>query len=203
MHTIQLTTIAAIISLTFTAGAMAAMSKADYKSAQTDITAQYKAAKADCGAFAANAKDICMAEARGREKIARAELDTVYTPTKKTRYALSVARAEAAFGVAREKCDDKAGNDKDVCIKEAKAAQIGAKADAKAAMKTADANDAASDKTAAARATASEKRASARDDATAEKRKADYAVARQRCDTFAADTKIVCIKDVKARFGQS
>jgi hypothetical protein len=34
--------------------------------------------------------------------------------------------------VAKEKCDDKAGNEKDVCVKEAKAALVRAKADAKA-----------------------------------------------------------------------
>ncbi|MHB8742367.1 MAG: hypothetical protein ACYC9L_04510 [Sulfuricaulis sp.] len=34
--------------------------------------------------------------------------------------------------MAKEKCDDKAGNDKDVCVKEAKAALVRGKADAQA-----------------------------------------------------------------------
>ena len=42
---------------------------------------------------------------------------------------------EADYKVAMEKCDDKAGNLKDVCIKEAKAAMKSAKADAKANKK--------------------------------------------------------------------
>jgi hypothetical protein len=33
--------------------------------------------------------------------------------------------------VAKERCDDKSGNPKDICVEEAKAAQATAKADAK------------------------------------------------------------------------
>ena len=43
--------------------------------------------------------------------------------------------------MAKERCDDKAGNVKDVCVKEARAAAVAAKADAKAKLKTANAND--------------------------------------------------------------
>jgi hypothetical protein len=203
MNKFEITAIAAAITFAFSTGALAAMSKADYQSAKTNIATEYKSAKAGCDSFAANAKDICMAEAKGGENVALAELEAGYKPTKKTRFNVSIAKAEAAFAVAREKCDDKAGNDKDVCVKEAQAAQIAAKADAKAAMKTADANAVASDKTAAARATANEKNAAARGDAASDKRNADYAVAKEKCDTFAADAKAACLRDAKARFGQS
>jgi hypothetical protein len=203
MIKLKVTALAAALALAFSAGALAAMSKGEYKNAKSDIAAGHKSAKAACGSFAANAKDICMAEANGKDKVATAELEAMYQPTKKTRYNVGIAKAEADFAVAREKCDDKAGNDKAVCIKEAQSAQIGAKADAKAAMKTADANEVASDKTAAARATAGEKRTAARDDAATEKRKAEYAVAKEKCDTFAADAKVVCISEAKTRFGQS
>jgi hypothetical protein len=43
------------------------------------------------------------------------------------------AKADAAYELAKEKCDDLSGNAKDVCQKDAKAAQASAKADAKAA----------------------------------------------------------------------
>jgi len=59
-------------------------------------------------------------------------------------------------------------------------------------MKTSDANQVARDKTAAARG-----------DAATNKRDADYAVAREKCDVFAADAKDTCIKEAKARFGQT
>jgi hypothetical protein len=42
-----------------------------------------------------------------------------------------VAKAESAYAVAKERCDDKSGNDKDVCVKEAKAVEIKALVDAK------------------------------------------------------------------------
>lgn len=45
-----------------------------------------------------------------------------YKPTVKTHYDARIAKAEADYDVARERCDDLAGNKKDVCVKEAKAA---------------------------------------------------------------------------------
>ena len=38
---------------------------------------------------------------------------------------------EATYDVAKEKCDELSGNSKDVCVKEANAALVKAKADAK------------------------------------------------------------------------
>ena len=34
------------------------------------------------------------------------------------------AKADATYNVAKEKCDDKAGNAKDVCVQEAKAIEV-------------------------------------------------------------------------------
>ena len=48
--------------------------------------------------------------------------------------------------------------------------------------------------------------ATANDDdvfATTEKGNAEYAVAKEKCDMFAADAKVTCIKEAKARFGKS
>lgn len=95
------------------------------------------------------------------------------SPPPDARYQAFVARAEADYGVAKERCDDRAGNTKDVGMKEAKSAETAAKADAKAQMKTSDAN-----------ATANDKSADARKDATAEKLEAEYKVAKEKCDTY-------------------
>ena len=131
-------TIAVAVSLVFSAGAAAqGLSKAQYKSARDGIAGDYKAAKGACASMSGNAKDICMAEAKGTEKVARAELDARNKPTSKTRHAVSVAKADAAYSVAKEKCDDMAGSEKKACVKEAKAAQTRAKADAPAQAKTA------------------------------------------------------------------
>ena len=151
MNKSEITGVVASVALAFSAGALAAqgMSKDEYKAAQKSIAAEYKSARADCGTRSGNAKDVCMAEARGKQKVAKAELEAANKPGDKASYAASVARAEADYAVAREKCDDKSGNDKKDCVKEAKAVEMRAKADAKAQLKTADGGKPAKDKSAA------------------------------------------------------
>ena len=141
MNRFTSTAIAAAIAFAFSAGTTAAqgMSKDEYKAGKDKIAAEYKSAKANCDSLSANAKDVCMAEAKGKQKVARAELEATNKPGDKTRYAVRIAKAEADYAVAKEKCDDKAGKDKKACVKEAKAAETRAKADAKAQMKTSDA----------------------------------------------------------------
>lgn len=73
------------------------------------------------------------------------------------------AKAEADFAVAKERCEDVAGNAKDVCVKQTKAAQT--KADATAQMKTSEANATADEKSAEARSKAHEEAASAHKEA--------------------------------------
>ncbi len=203
MNTLKTNIIALAIVCAFTTGAMAqGLSQDEYKAGKAQISAEYKADKAACAAFSGNAKDVCVLEARGKEKVAKADLDARNKPSVKTRYEARVTRAEADYKVAREHCDDLAGNAKDVCVKEAKAAEIAAKADAKAGMKISDANAMAEQKSYAARSDAANKTAEARQDATADKRDAEYKVAKEKCDTYAGDTKDTCLNQAKARFGQ-
>ena len=152
MNKLNITAIAAAITLAFSAGALAAqdMSKDEYKTGKDKIAAEYKSAKAGCESLSANAKDVCMAEAKGKQKVAEAELEASDKPSDKTRYAVSIAKAEADYSVAKEKCDDKAGDDKKVCVNEAKAAETRAKTDARAQMKTSDASKPAKAKSTAA-----------------------------------------------------
>lgn len=151
MNKIIMTTIAAAIALAFSTGAMAAstMSKDEYTADKGKIAAEYKTAKASCDSQKANAKDICIAEAKGKEKVAKAELEARHAPSDKNSRAVKIAHAEADYGVAKEKCDDKAAADKKACMNDAKAAEAKAKADAKAPMKTADAGKPAPAKAAA------------------------------------------------------
>ena len=134
MNKFSITVIAAAVALAFNGGALAAqaISKEAYKSGQDKIASEYKSAKAACDSLKANAKDVCVAEAQGRQKVAKAELEADYKPSDKTRNNVSIAKAEAEYSL-----DDKAGTDKDACVKEAKAVEARAKADAKAAMKPA------------------------------------------------------------------
>jgi len=39
--------------------------------------------------------------------------------------------------------------------------------------------------------------------AATDKRNAEYAVAKEKCDVFAGDAKAGCVKEAKARYGQS
>ncbi|MDP2759375.1 MAG: hypothetical protein Q8O64_03080 [Sideroxyarcus sp.] len=132
MNKPYITAFLAIISLAFSTGAMAQdMSKSEYKAAGKDIAVEYKSAKATCASFAGNVKDICMAEAKGKAKVAKTELKTRYKPSRESDYQISVAKAQADYAVAREKCDDRAGKFKKVCVKEAKAALVGARSSAR------------------------------------------------------------------------
>ena len=108
------------------------MTRDQIKSENDRISADFKAAKQACESRSGNAKDVCMAEAKGREKVAKAELDAKVKGTPKAQEALQVARAEADFDVAKEKCDDLSGNSKDTCVADARAKLKRAKADAEA-----------------------------------------------------------------------
>ena len=96
------------------------MSKDQYQSGKDGISAEYKAENEACGSLSGNAKDICKAEAAGRQKVAKADLEAKYKPSNQTSYNLRVARADADFKVAIEKCDALPGAAKDSCVSNAK-----------------------------------------------------------------------------------
>ena len=158
-----------------------AMTKVEYKADKSRISADYKADKKACAAQSGNAKDICVKEAKGKEKVARAELENTYVATDKNRNKVLVAKAESAYAIAKEKCDDKSGNDKDVCVKEAKAVEVKALADAKMSKQV----------------------GAARKEGAADKRDADYKVAAEKCDAMAGDAKSSCMTSAKAKFGKT
>jgi len=159
----------------------ATMTKADYNADKTRISADYKADKAACAGQAGNAKDICVEQAKAKEKVARAELEYAYTGKSSDRNKVLVTKAESAYAVAKEKCDDQTGNAKDVCVKEAKAVEIKALADAKMGKKI----------------------GAAKTDAAEDKRDADYNVAMQKCDGLSGDAKANCVTAAKTRFGKN
>jgi len=137
MNKFNTSLLAAIVACAFSAGAMAAgISKDEYKSGKDKAAADYKAAKGNCKSLSGNAKDICMAEAKGKEKVAKAELEARYKDTDKARKDALVAKAEADYSIAKEKCEDQKGSARSACKKDAKSAYSAAKADAKANRKT-------------------------------------------------------------------
>lgn len=186
------TAIALATGLAFSAGTMAeSMSRQDYKQSMDRIESDYRSEKSACDSLSGNAKDICVAEAKGKEKIAKANLEAASKNSAKARYDARIAKADADYAVAKEKCDDLSGNDKDVCIKKVKAAETSAKADAKAQMKTS-----------AARKDADEQASGARRDADADKRDAAYSVAKEKCDSLAGAAKENCVNKAKMQYGK-
>jgi len=214
LQNLNTSVIALAIGFIFNANAMAeTMTKNQYKSHEKTITSEYKIDNIACNSNSGNAKDICVAEAKAKKNVAKSELEYTYKPTSKTRYNANFAKADADYSVAIEKCDDIAGNDKDVCVKETKATKLSKIADAKTQMETKNANakaketshDAqalANEKSQDANAKATETKMDASKDAKAEKRDADFAVAKEKCDAFTGNVKEKCMADAKLRFGQ-
>ena len=179
-HTLKMSLLAVALAVMPVAYA-ATMTKADYKADKIRITAEYKADKAACGSLAGNANDICVEQAKGKEKLALAQLEYAHTGKAEDQNKIMKTKAEVDYAVAKEKCDDLAGNAKDVCVQEAKAAETKALADAKLDKKVGEAQT----------------------DAAVDKRDADYKVAAEKCDALAGDAKAGCMSAAKMKFGKN
>ena len=191
MKTVHLKLLALAVGFAFGGAAVAqSMPKDDYQAGKDRIAAESKAAKAACTSLFGNARDVCEAEASGSGKVAGAELDASYGPTLKSRNQVRVVKAEADHAAARQRCDDLAGNAKDVCIKEATAVETAAKADAKAQLTTANAKAVANEKSASAFSKASAQEATAREEAATATNDAQYAVAVEKCAAYAGGAKV-------------
>ena len=158
----------------------ATMTQAEYGTTKDRVSADYKADKSTCVSMSGNQKDVCQEQAKGKEKVARAELEYNYTGKMSDSNKIAVAKADATYAVAKEMCDDKAGNLKDVCVAEAKAVHTKALADAKMVKKVGE----------------------AKMDAVDDKRDANYKVATEKCDSLAGDAKAACISAAKLRYNK-
>ncbi|MEO8004108.1 MAG: hypothetical protein ABI771_04330 [Betaproteobacteria bacterium] len=96
------------------------------------------------------------------------------------KYDQTVHQAKLDYKAARAKCNELGGNAKDVCVKEAKSAETATIADAKAAKKSTDTGAAAG----------------------ADKREAEFKVAREKCDSMSGNTKDICKKEAEAQYHQ-
>jgi hypothetical protein len=166
-------------TLAFAGASFAAGDKAAYESAKASAKSTYEAAKARCDAMTGNAKDICVAEAKAARTRTEVDAEAAYKDTPKARQHAVEEKAEAGYKVDKERCDDRTGNDKDVCVKVAKAALVKAKADAKVTRVSTD----------------------ARVDASKDKREADYKVAAEKCGAMTGDARSACVAQAKAKYG--
>ena len=160
--------------------ATAAITKAEHKTAVGDAEMAYKRAMATCATLAGHAKDVCVSESKAERVYAVAKTDGEYKNTPKAVFDGRKQVAKAEYDLAKTKCAAKAGNDKDVCVKEAQAIEVRALEDAKASNAISD----------------------ARADASTAKNTANYKVALEKCDAFSGDTKGTCVKNAKASFNK-
>ncbi|MBQ5941707.1 MULTISPECIES: hypothetical protein [unclassified Massilia] len=154
--------------------------KTAYEQARESAAANYKAARAKCDLIAGNPHDLCVAEARAARVRVDEEAGAAY---KNTLAAYTKARmriASANYDRDKVRCAGLAGNDRDVCMEQAKAVLVAAQADAKADRKTIE----------------------ARLDAREDKIAAEYRVALEKCDAFAGAAKDQCVNAAKAAFGK-
>ena len=113
----------------------------------------------------------------GVATLSLATVATAKSSVTRASYNATVDKASANYKMARDKCDALAGNEKDVCVQEAKAVEKRAKADAKAQYKHT---------------------RKAHTDALIAAADADYAVAKAKCGAKSGNDMNVCIEEAKA-----
>ena len=177
---ITLLLIGSTISLTAPAIAATAEAQSTYDAAKNSAAADYKMAITRCDGMAGNLKDICVAEARAARIQVEANAKAAYKGTVSEHSHARKDIANANYDVEKAKCENQGGNQKDVCIKEAKANRTAAKADAIADKKVID----------------------ARTDAHDDKQTANYKVAVEKCDALSGAGKNTCIDSAKIKYGQ-
>jgi hypothetical protein len=154
------------------------MNWADRSAESTRIKGEYKSDKMSCQNYQGNLRDVCQAEAKGKERVAYAELQHARSGKVTDADKVIVAKADAAYAVAKEKCDDSAGNVKDVCRAEAKAAHAKSKAEVKM----------------------TEKISEAQSKAVSTGQSADLHVALEKCDVMSGDPKKTCVETAKNQY---
>jgi hypothetical protein len=144
------------------------------------VLASYKAARAQCDSLAGTPKDICVAQATAQRVRAEEDATAQYKNTLEAYTRARMRIATANYNLDRARCGAVAGNERDVCLGQAKATRIAAEADARADRKSIE----------------------AREDARDEKRTAQYKVALEKCDAFAGTVKDNCVSAAKSAYGE-
>ena len=154
--------------------------KASYQYAMDTAEAAYDAAKSQCDAMAGVPHDICVANARA----ARIRIEEEATAAhKNTLAAYTQARMRIATAFHerdKTRCETLVGNEREVCLAQAKATLVTLQADARADRKAIE----------------------ARLDANDAKIEAEYRVALQKCDAFAGAVKDGCVSTARTAYGK-
>ena len=180
--TILATVLATAISASYAAAPTAALNHdpATYKNVTQKAAADYKLATNACKDMSGNAKTVCMEEAKAARAHTEADAVAQYNNTTAGRAKARSAVADADFAVAKAKCADATGAEKESCMANAEAVHTAAVADVKAD-----------------RATAGATPVTTSPNTTTASRDATKAAAVDKCAQIAGSTKTGCLIDNK------
>jgi len=154
--------------------------KALHAQALERADAVFEAATARCDALAGTPHEICDAEARAVKVRSQEEASAAYKNTLAAYTQARIRIADAYHERDKTRCAALAGNDREVCLQQARASLVAAQADARADRKAIE----------------------ARLDAREEKLSAEYRVALQKCDAFAGAVKDGCVSTARTAYGK-
>jgi len=162
------------------AHAATAEAKEAYRAAKIQADETFKGARAKCNEMSGNPKNVCIEEAKATQKRMHADAEAKYENTPKAYMKARVAGADADFSVAKEKCNAKTSNEKQLCLEEARATHTKAIVTAKS----------------------NEEIREVRKEAVEDKRDADYKVEIEKCGRLGGSAKDACITAAKAQYGK-
>jgi hypothetical protein len=154
--------------------------KGEYRQAVDHAGASYRAQQQRCASLAGNDRDICLEQAQAERKRAEAEALARLRNTPKARVEARIAIADAEYAVARARCKAQHGNDRDICMQQAKASNTALKADARSDLRVTEARNKARD----------------------EKRDAYYKAEAEKCDALKDAARDACITLAKSHYGK-
>jgi hyperosmotically inducible protein len=132
--TILATLLATAMSASYAAAPTAALNHdpATYRNVTQKAAADFKLATNACKDMSGNPKNVCMEEAKAARAHTEADAVAQYNNTSAGRAKARNAVADADFAVAKAKCQDASGAEKDSCLANAAAVRSAAIAEVKA-----------------------------------------------------------------------
>jgi hypothetical protein len=103
--------------------------RTEYRLDHEKAQAAYRLDSARCRQLKGNPADVCKTEARGRFQVAKADIDLKYKHSPANQDRVKLANAQAAYGLATQKCGALAGNARQVCQADAKASLAATRAE--------------------------------------------------------------------------
>lgn len=187
--TVKRAIVTVAVAMAFGAGTASAageaMSRQDYQAQQERIGADYQAAREQCDGMKGNARAVCMAQAKGKHEVVKAQLEARRDPGPRRDAQVRKKQAAADYDVARKKCDDLQRDAREACRKDAKATYEHARGQAKGE-----------------RAMNSDQAPDGGQEARNASMDAQYAAARERCETLSRQAHDNCMNEVRKKFSR-